>query len=177
MVYTATQKIATDIPCWRCAYRLAEQARPLPASHRTRNEEHSMKQTSIAAKAEMAVWYGLAALAALAIVVVASVAGAALLVWLLVVAAIAALPYLVGTATGYMRNRAAAARSALHTTSGETLAVQRLITTRNGQTRQAKVVPMQHMNGHELVLTVDGYMLVNEQGRVIHAIRPESAAE
>lgn len=45
--------------------------------------------------------------------------------------------------------------------------IRRTLLTADGQVRGAWVVPMERMRGHELLLTADGYILVDETGRVI----------
>lgn len=47
---------------------------------------------------------------------------------------------------------------------------QHIITTKEGDTRQAWVVPMEHMEDHNLVLTSEGYKVVDQSGRVIHSL-------
>lgn len=53
--------------------------------------------------------------------------------------------------------------------------VQRAIATPSGEVRQAIVVPVTQAEGYQLVLTVDGYMLLNERGDVVKL--PERAVE
>ncbi len=45
-----------------------------------------------------------------------------------------------------------------------------IITTKEGDTKQAWVVPMEHMEDYTLVLTSEGYKVVDQSGRVIHSL-------
>jgi len=51
---------------------------------------------------------------------------------------------------------------------------QFIVQTADGTARQAQVVPAAAMNGYQTVLTIDGYALVNAEGRVVYALNRES---
>jgi hypothetical protein len=48
--------------------------------------------------------------------------------------------------------------------------VQREVWAADGTARQAQVVPAAAINGYQTVLTIDGYALVNAEGRVVYAL-------
>jgi hypothetical protein len=47
----------------------------------------------------------------------------------------------------------------------------------DGTPRQALVVPAAAVNGYQTVLTIDGYALVNTEGRVVYAFSREAQAQ
>jgi hypothetical protein len=47
----------------------------------------------------------------------------------------------------------------------------------DGTARQALVVPARAVVGYQTVLTIDGYALVNTEGRVVYALNRESQAQ
>lgn len=47
----------------------------------------------------------------------------------------------------------------------------------DGTPRQALVVPAAAVNGYQTVLTIDGYALVNAEGRVVYALSREAQAQ
>jgi hypothetical protein len=64
-------------------------------------------------------------------------------------------------------------------TAGKTRA-QRSVMLADGAARQALVVPAAAVDGYQAVLTVDGYALVNAEGRVVYAlsrVAPAQASE
>jgi hypothetical protein len=48
--------------------------------------------------------------------------------------------------------------------------VQRRVVAADGAARQALVVPVPAAEGYQAVLTIDGYALVNDEGRVVYAL-------
>jgi hypothetical protein len=54
---------------------------------------------------------------------------------------------------------------------------QRSVVLADGTVRQALVVPTAASNGYQAVLTVNGYALVNAEGRVVFALSRESPAQ
>jgi len=54
---------------------------------------------------------------------------------------------------------------------------QRSIWAADGTTRQALVVPADTIDGYQTVLTIDGYALVNAEGRVVYTLNRESHAQ
>ena len=55
--------------------------------------------------------------------------------------------------------------------------VQRDVWAADGMLRQAQVLPVAAVDGYQTVLTIDGYALVNAEGRVVYALSRESHAE
>ena len=54
--------------------------------------------------------------------------------------------------------------------------VQRAVVTADGTLRQAQVVPATTISGYETVLTIDGYALINAEGRIVYALNRASHA-
>jgi hypothetical protein len=54
---------------------------------------------------------------------------------------------------------------------------QRDVWTADGTLRQAQVLPVTSVDGYQTVLTIDGYMLVNAEGRVVHALSNKAYAQ
>ena len=52
--------------------------------------------------------------------------------------------------------------------------VQRSVVMGDGTARQALVVPADAVNGYQTVLTINGYALVNAEGRVVYTLSRES---
>ena len=52
--------------------------------------------------------------------------------------------------------------------------VQRSVVMADGTARQALVVPADAINGYQTVLTINGYALVNAEGRVVYTLSRES---
>src|SRR5690242_8717297 len=52
--------------------------------------------------------------------------------------------------------------------------VQRAVWAADGTLRQAQVLPVAAVDGYQTVLTIDGYALVNAEGRVLYALSSES---
>ncbi len=109
--------------------------------------------------------------------VVSVAAGLALLATLLPLAALvatAALALLAGlTALGQaraQRRRTIAARSRVARAAIQP-AAQRTVYAADGSTRQALLVPIPQTDDFELVLTVEGYALVDESGRVVYRMK------
>src|SRR5262245_48354863 len=48
---------------------------------------------------------------------------------------------------------------------------QRSVSFAAGVTQSALVVPMQRADGYEMVLTVDGYMLIDQTGQVVYRLK------
>jgi hypothetical protein len=48
---------------------------------------------------------------------------------------------------------------------------QRSISTADGVTQSALVVPIKRADGYEMVLTVDGYMLIDQTGQEVYRLR------
>jgi hypothetical protein len=53
---------------------------------------------------------------------------------------------------------------------------QRGVVAADGSARQALVIPAAAVDGYQTVLTIDGYVLVNAEGRVVYALSRESHA-
>jgi len=54
---------------------------------------------------------------------------------------------------------------------------QRAVLSANGAARQALIVQAAAVDGYQTVLTIDGYALINAEGRVVYAINREGPAE
>jgi hypothetical protein len=54
---------------------------------------------------------------------------------------------------------------------------QRSILMADGTPRQAQVLAVAAVDGYQTVLTIDGYALVNAEGRVVYALNRESQAQ
>ena len=54
---------------------------------------------------------------------------------------------------------------------------QRSVWAADGTARQAQLVPAAAIDGYQTVLTIDGYALVNAEGRVVFALNRESHAQ
>ena len=54
---------------------------------------------------------------------------------------------------------------------------QRSVLMEDGTTRQALVVPADAVNGYQTVLTINGYALVNAEGRVVYPLSRELYAQ
>jgi len=48
---------------------------------------------------------------------------------------------------------------------------QRSVSIAEGVTQSAQVVPMKRADGYEMVLTVDGYMLIDQTGQVVYRLK------
>jgi len=55
-----------------------------------------------------------------------------------------------------------------------TARVQRSVVLADGTARQALVVPATRVDGYQTVLTINGYALVNAEGRVVYALNREA---
>jgi hypothetical protein len=53
---------------------------------------------------------------------------------------------------------------------------QRGVWTANGTQRQAQILPVAAVDGYQAVLTIDGYALINAEGRVVYALNRQSQA-
>ncbi|GAB4197643.1 MAG: hypothetical protein OHK0022_16100 [Roseiflexaceae bacterium] len=109
--------------------------------------------------------------------VVSVAAGLLLLAVLLPLAALAAtlaLALLIGLAalgqSRALRRRTIAARSRVAQAAIQPVA-QRTVYAADGSTRQALLVPIPQTDDFELVLTVEGYALVDESGRVVYRLK------
>jgi predicted membrane metal-binding protein len=119
-------------------------------------------------------WAALYLVAAIVIVTAVALSATGLIALLLAVGFILALPYVAGYVLGLGRKQVAT-RRAPFAFSNEP-ASQISIITAEGATRAAKLVPVEQTENYRFVLTRDGYMLVNEQGRAIHTLRQDDAA-
>jgi hypothetical protein len=54
---------------------------------------------------------------------------------------------------------------------------QRGVWTADGTLRQAQVLPVAAVAGYQTVLTLDGYALINAEGRIVYALNRESHAQ
>jgi len=54
---------------------------------------------------------------------------------------------------------------------------QRGVWTADGTLRQAQVLPVAAVDGYQTVLTIDGYALINAEGRVVYTLKSESNAQ
>jgi hypothetical protein len=97
-----------------------------------------------------------------------------LIALLLAAGFILALPYAASYVLGLGRKQVAARRTPF--SFGNEPASQMSIITPEGTTRVAKLVPVEQTENYHFVLTRDGYMLVNEQGRAVHTLRQDDAA-
>src|SRR5262249_61465538 len=50
---------------------------------------------------------------------------------------------------------------------------QRAVVSTDGTLRQALIVPAEAVQGYQAVLTIDGYALVNAEGRGVYTLAPE----
>jgi hypothetical protein len=48
---------------------------------------------------------------------------------------------------------------------------QRTISTAEGVTQSALVTPIERKDGYEMVLTVEGYKLIDQSGKVVHTLK------
>jgi len=55
--------------------------------------------------------------------------------------------------------------------------VQRGVWTADGTQRQAQILPVTAVDGYQAVLTIDGYVLINAEGRVVYALNRELQAQ
>ena len=55
--------------------------------------------------------------------------------------------------------------------------VQRVVWAADGTARQAQVLPVAGIDGYQTVLTIDGYALVDAEGRVVCALNRASGAQ
>jgi len=55
--------------------------------------------------------------------------------------------------------------------------VQRGVWAANGMQRQAQILPVAAVDGYQAVLTIDGYALINAEGRVVYALNRQSQAQ
>jgi hypothetical protein len=120
------------------------------------------------------VWAALYLVAAVIIVTAVALSATGLIALLLAVGFILALPSMVGYALSLGRKQVAARRVPF--SFSDEPASQISIITAEGATRTAKLVPVDQTDNYRFVLTRDGYMLVNEQGRAIHTFRQDDAA-
>jgi hypothetical protein len=63
------------------------------------------------------------------------------------------------------------------TDTGGVPRAQRGVWMADGTLRQAQVLPVAAVDGYQTVLTIDGYALVNAEGRVVYALSRKSQAE
>src|SRR5690349_3676719 len=119
------------------------------------------------------IWIALAALVAtvsMAIVIALSHPYAGIIAVLLIVGLLPALPRLLGSGADTRPRHTTTPQSIPFPRPTEPLA-QRIILTPDGETRVAQVVPLAQQDDHQLVLTVNGYMLLNENGQVIYTLK------
>jgi len=55
--------------------------------------------------------------------------------------------------------------------------IQRVVLAADGTPRQAQVLPVAGIDGYQTVLTIDGYALVDAEGRVVCALNRASGAQ
>ena len=67
--------------------------------------------------------------------------------------------------------------SAASTDTTSVARVQREVWAADGTLRQAQVLPVAAVDGYQTVLTIDGYALVNTEGRVVYPLSRETHAE
>ena len=83
--------------------------------------------------------------------------------------------------SGLLLRGQAPARVAPPSTSADTTSgvprVQRDVWAADGTLRQAQVLPVAAIDGYQTVLTIDGYALVNAEGRVVYALSREAHAD
>jgi hypothetical protein len=72
---------------------------------------------------------------------------------------------------------ALASSPAASTHTSDIRRMQRGVWAADGTLRQAQVLPVAAVDGYQTVLTIDGYALVNAEGRVVYALSRESHAE
>jgi hypothetical protein len=107
-------------------------------------------------------------LASAAGVLIALALGYTLVLWAMLAATVFA-------ATLFLRELtpdSQAAQPALSST-GHVARAQRDVWAPDGTARQALIVPAQSAEGYQTVLTIDGYALVNAEGRVVYALNRE----
>jgi hypothetical protein len=71
---------------------------------------------------------------------------------------------------------ALASSSPVSTGATSVARAQRDVWTADGTLRQAQVLPVTAVDGYQAVLTIDGYALVNAEGRVVYALSSQSYA-
>ena len=109
-------------------------------------------------------WVGMVWLSAVALgVLVAAITGSLMI--LLVVASIALASIIALGAGVASRAPSASARIAWVPVP------QRSVSIAEGVTQSAQVVPMKRADGYEMVLTVDGYMLIDQTGQVVYRLK------
>jgi hypothetical protein len=67
--------------------------------------------------------------------------------------------------------------SSVSTDAASVSRAQRDVWTADGTPRQAQVLPVTSVDGYQTVLTIDGYVLVNAEGRVVYALGTETYAQ
>jgi hypothetical protein len=72
---------------------------------------------------------------------------------------------------------ALASSSPVSTNAASVPRAQRGVWTADGTLRQAQVLPVTSVDGYQTVLTIDGYALVNAEGRVVHVLSNEAYAQ
>jgi hypothetical protein len=83
---------------------------------------------------------------------------------ILLIASSALLAIMIVVAT-HTRNRVALGRVAWKPMA------QRIISSADGATQPALIVPIERNDGYEMVLTVDGYRLIDDVGRVVYTLK------
>jgi hypothetical protein len=117
-------------------------------------------------------WAGIAwLLASAAGVLIALALGYTLVLWVMLAATALA-------ARLFLREVAPDSQAAQPAPTGASQAAhaQRGVWTADGIARQALIVPAETVEGYQTVLTLDGYALVNAEGRVVYALNREAQA-
>ena len=118
-------------------------------------------------------WPGIAwLLASAAGVLIALALGYTLVLWVMLAATALA-------ATQFLREVAPDSQAAHPAPTGASQAAraQRGVWTADGIARQALIVPAETVEGYQTVLTIDGYALVNAEGRVVYALNRQLYAD
>jgi hypothetical protein len=95
---------------------------------------------------------------------------------MLAAAVVVGLVLLGGQAAVPASSRSAVAPVAGAASIGGAPRAQRSVMLADGAARQALLVPAAAIDGYQAVLTVDGYALVNAEGRIVYALSREAPA-
>lgn len=115
-------------------------------------------------------WAGIAwLLASAAGVLIALALGYTLVLWIMLAATALAAALFLRELTP-----ASAATQPAPASAGQLARAQRDVWAPDGTARQALIVPAQAAEGYQTVLTIDGYALVNAEGRVVYALNRQA---
>jgi hypothetical protein len=113
-------------------------------------------------------WTALSALAAGAVLVLLAFYSVSLALLVLLALLIVGVPYLLITAATRGWQRVAQAPHTPHTSAQPM--PELTVLSSSGEALQGRLVPVEQADGCQMVLTAQGYVLVNDEGRVIHRL-------